>query len=336
MDAGLVIAVALAVTFAVTNGLHDAANAIATLVATRAARPGQAILLASVFNLLGPFVLGAAVADTIGGIVSVSPADAIGVIGAGLAAAVAWNLITWRFGIPSSSGNALVGGLVGASVLEGGIHAVNWGGMDGIHPVGVFGTLIALAVSPVLGALGAFLVITGLRHTANRATRRWVPPVRSAQWVTSAALAFSHGANDAQKSVGVIAALLLADGQVQTLSAPTWAELACAVALTAGTALGGWRIIRTVGRRIYRISAIDGLSSQTASAGVILGASIVGGPTSTTQVVASSVVGLGLGRKRLHHVHWLIVRQMGLAWLITIPITALLAAAFYGVEQWLV
>ena len=284
---------------------------------------------------MGPLVIGAAVADTIAGIVSVSASDAIGVIGAGLAAAVAWNLITWRFGIPSSSGNALVGGLVGASLLEGGIHAVNWGGMDGIHPVGVIGTLIALAVSPVLGALGAFLVIVGLRRIAHRATRRWVPPVRSAQWVTSAALAFSHGANDAQKSVGVIAALLLATGHVQTLSAPIWAEVACAVALTAGTALGGWRIIKTVGRRIYRISAFEGLSSQATSAGVILGASLVGGPTSTTQVVASSVVGVGLGRKRLRHVHWLIVREMGLAWLITIPATAVLAAAIYGAEQWL-
>ena len=151
----------------------------------------------------------------------------------------------------------------------------------------------------------------------------------------SAALAFSHGANDAQKSVGVIAALLLADGRINSLSAPTWAIVACAAALTAGTSLGGWRIIRTVGRRIYRIASIDGLASQTASSGVILGASFLGGPTSTTQVVASSVVGVGLGRRRLHHVHWAIVRQMGIAWLVTMPITGLLAAAIYGVEQWL-
>src|SRR6266536_2460880 len=146
MDAGLVVAVLLAVAFAVTNGLHDASNAIATLVATRAARPGQAIVLASVFNLIGPLVIGAAVADTIGGIVTVAPSAAVAVIGSGLAAAVAWNLLTWRYGIPSSSGNALVGGLVGASLIQGGIHAVRWGGMNGLHPVGVFGTLIALAI----------------------------------------------------------------------------------------------------------------------------------------------------------------------------------------------
>ena len=148
MDAGLAIAVFLALGFAVTNGLHDASNAIATLVATRAARPSQAIVLAAFFNLLGPLLLGAAVADTIGGIVTVSPSEAIAVIGSGLAAATAWNLTTWRLGLPSSSGHALVGGLVGAAVVEGGVHAVNWGGMDGLHPVGVFGTLIALAVSP--------------------------------------------------------------------------------------------------------------------------------------------------------------------------------------------
>ena len=151
METGLVIAILLAIGFSITNGLHDASNAIATLVATRAATPLQGILLASVFNLLGPLLLGAAVADTIGGIVTVAPSAATEVIGSGLAAAVTWNLLTWRWGLPSSSGHALVGGLVGAALAEGGIAAVQWGGLDGLHPVGVFGTLIALAVSPLLG-----------------------------------------------------------------------------------------------------------------------------------------------------------------------------------------
>ena len=336
MDAGLAIAVLLALAFAVTNGLHDASNAIATLIATRAARPLQGLLLATVFNMLGPFLVGAAVADTIGGIVKVDSTAAIAVIGAGLAAAVTWNLITWRLGLPSSSGHALVGGLVGAAVVEGGTGAVLWGGLDGWHPVGVFGTLIALAVSPLLGGLAALLVVRTLRRLARRATPRWGTQLRAGQWVMSAALSFSHGANDAQKAVGVIAALLVADGQIDSLGAsPKWATLACAVALTAGTALGGWRIIRTVGRRIYRIKSIDGLASQTAPAGVILGASFAGAPTSTTQVVASSVVGVGGGRRRWHHVHWAIVRQMGFAWLITMPITALLAAGAFGVWEWL-
>jgi len=330
MDTEVALAVLLAIGFAVTNGLHDAANAIATLVATRAARPGQAIVLASVFNMLGPLLIGAAVADTIGGLLSVSSSVATEVIASGLAAAIAWNLITWRLGLPSSSGHALVGGLVGAGLVEGGLNAINWGGMDGLHPVGVFGTLIALAISPVLGALGGLLVVRGLRTLARRGTRRWRGPINGGQWVMSAALSFSHGANDAQKAVGVIAALLLAAGETETLSAPTWATVACATALTAGTALGGWRIIRTVGRRIYRIQQIEGLASQTASSGVILGASLLGAPTSTSQVVASSVVGIGAGRRRLHHVNWSVVRQMGLAWLITMPVTAVLAAVILG------
>jgi len=330
MDTGLAVAVLLAIGFAVTNGLHDAANSIATLVATRAARPGQAIVLAAVFNMLGPLLIGAAVADTIGGLLSVSASVASEVIASGLAAATAWNLVTWRLGLPSSSGHALVGGLVGAGLVEGGLSAINWGGMDGLHPVGVFGTLIALAISPVLGGLGGLLVIRGLRRLVRRGTRRWHGPINGGQWVMSAALSFSHGANDAQKAVGVIAALLLAAGETETLSAPTWATVACAIALTVGTALGGWRIIRTVGRRIYRIQQIEGLASQTASSGVILGASLLGAPTSTSQVVASSVVGIGAGRRRLHHVNWSVVRQMGLAWLITMPATAVLAGVTLG------
>ena len=179
-------------------------------------------------------------------------------------------------------------------------------------------------------------MIRTLRRLAHRATRRWHGPVGGAQWVTSAALAFSHGANDAQKSVGVIAALLLATGHVHTLAAPKWVAVICAIALTSGTALGGWRIIRTVGRRIYRIQPIEGLSSQTASASVIFGASLLGAPTSTTQVVASSVAGIGVGRKRLHHIHWALVRQMGIAWIVTMPVTAALAAVVLVMVRWLV
>lgn len=324
MDAGFVLAVAAALVFALTNGFHDASNAIATLVATRAARPLQAVLLAAVFNMLGPFLVGTAVADTIGGIVTLDPSATIRVVGSGLIAAVSWNLTTWWLGLPSSSGHALVGGLVGAGLVEGGLGAILWGGLDGLRPVGVFGTLIALAVSPPLGALAALLLIRALRSIGKRATRRWHGPVRGGEWAMSAALAFSHGANDAQKSIGVVAALLLADGRTDTLSAPIWATVGCAGALTIGTALGGWRIVETVGRRIYRLQPIEGLVSQTASAGVILGASIVGGPVSTTQVVASSVVGVGAGR-RWRHVRWVVVRQMLLAWVTTIPVTAALA-----------
>ena len=183
--------------------------------------------------------------------------------------------------------------------------------------------------------LGALLAIRVLRRLARRATLRWEAPVSGGQWVTAAALAFSHGANDAQKAIGVIAALLLANGRISSLAAPTWVTVACAAALTAGTALGGWRIIRTVGRGIYRFQPIEGLASTAASAGVIFGASLVGAPTSTSQVVASSVVGVGGGRWRWRHVHWEVVREMGVAWLITLPITAGLAALVFELWRWL-
>ena len=335
MDAGLVVAIVLAVAFVLTNGFHDAANSIAALVATRVATPLQAIVLASTFNLLGPLLLGAAVADTIGGIVTVPSAAANQVIGAGLAAAVTWNVATWSRGLPSSSAQALVGGLVGAALAEGGVHAVNWGGLEGGRPVGVVGTLISLAISPPLGALAALVVIRALRRLAQRATRRWSAPTRLGEWVTAAALAFSHGANDAQKAIGVIAALLLASGRITTLSAPIWVTVVCSAALTAGTAFGGWRIIRTVGRGIYRFQLIEGLASTGASAGIIFGASLLGAPTSTSQVVASSVVGVGGGRRRWRHVHWEVVRHMGVAWLITLPSTAVLAALVFELWQWL-
>jgi PiT family inorganic phosphate transporter len=228
-----------------------------------------------------------------------------------------------------------VGGLVGAALVVGGADAIRWGGLDGIHPVGVLGTLIALAVSPLLGGLVALAVIRGIRTLARRATRRWAGPVRAGQWATAAGLALSHGANDAQKSAGVLAALLVADGRIARVAPPTWSELVCATALTVGTALGGWRIVRTVGRGIYRIRPVDGLASSAAAAGVILGASLVGGPVSTTQVVASSVVGVGGGRRRWHHVHWAVVRHMGLAWLITMPATAALGAVAVVIWRWL-
>ncbi|HYB26510.1 MAG TPA: inorganic phosphate transporter [Solirubrobacteraceae bacterium] len=331
MDAGFVIAIALALAFAVTNGLHDAANSMAALVATRGATPLQAIVLASVFNLLGPLLLGAAVADTIGGIVTVSPSAANQVIGAGLAAAVAWNVATWRRGLPSSSAQALVGGLVGAAIAEGGVDAVNWGGLQRGHPVGVLGTLIWLAIAPPVGALAALLVIKGLRGLAHRATRRWSAAVRAGQWASAAALAFSHGANDAQKAVGVIAALLLANGRISSLAAsPRWVILASATALTAGTALGGWPIIRTVGHRIYRIHSMEGLASTAASAGVLFAGSVVGAPLSTSQVVASSIVGVGGGRSRWHHVHWEVVGYLLAGWAITLPVTGVLAAAIFA------
>ena len=323
----LALAVAIAIAFALTNGFHDAANAIATLVATRGARPGQAIALSAVFNMAGALLVGTAVADTIAGIVTVTPGEAVEVIGAGVLAATLWNVLTWWRGLPSSSAHALVGGLVGSALAEAGTGAVQWGGMDGWKPVGVFGVLIVLAVSPLIGLVAGFGIVRLDGRLLRRASRRVKHPIRRAEWAMSAALSFGHGANDGQKAMGVIAALLLASGHLDSLTVPLWVKLACGAALTIGTAMGGWRIIRTIGRRIFRLAAIDGFASQSASVAVIFPSTFLGAPISTTQVVASSVVGVGGGRRRWHHIRWTVVRSIALAWLLTLPSSALLGAA---------
>jgi len=323
---GLELAIAVSIAFALTNGFHDAANAIATLVATRGARPGQAIAIATVFNMLGALLVGSAVADTIAGIVTVPANEAVAVIGSGVLAATSWNLLTWWRALPTSSAHALVGGLVGAALAEGGLQAVQWGGLDGWKPVGVFGVLIALAVSPLLG-LGFGLGFSRLEaRLLRRASGRIKAPIRASEWVMSAALSFGHGANDAQKAMGVIAALLLATGHLDTLSVPLWVKFVCGAALTAGTAMGGWPIVRTIGRRIFRLSTIDALASQSASTAVVLPATYLGAPVSTTQVVASSVVGVGGGRQRWRHVRWNVVRSIAFAWLLTLPASAALGS----------
>jgi PiT family inorganic phosphate transporter len=326
VDGGLVLAILVALVFAATNGLHDAANAIATLVGTRAATPRAAVVVAVVGNVIGPLVLGQAVADTVAGIVTVPSSQVVGVLGAALTGAVAWNLLTWWRALPSSSGHALLGGLVGSALAVGGTDALNWGGFDGVRPVGVIGVTVVLALAPVAGFLAGLVCERGARRGAPRLTRRARGPVRAGQWVMSGGLAVTHGANDAQKSVGVIAALLVAGGALHSLSAPTWVELSAGAALTLGTAFGGWPIVRTIGRRIVRLRPIDGLASQSASTAVLFAASVAGAPVSTTQVVASSVVGVGGGHRRWRHVRWPLVRAMLLAWLVTVPASAMLAA----------
>jgi PiT family inorganic phosphate transporter len=271
-------------------------------------------------------VIGSAVADTIAGIVTVPASEAVRVIGAGVLAATLWNLLTWWRGLPSSSAHALVGGLVGSAFAEAGLSAIRWGGLEGIKPVGIAGVMIALAVSPVIGFGFGLLFARLNRRLLTRATRRVRSPIRASEWAMSAALAFGHGANDAQKAMGVLAALLLASGHISSLTVPLWVKLTCGGALTLGTATGGWRIIRTIGRRIFHLASIDAFSSQSASTAVVLPATFVGAPISTTQVVASSVVGVGGGRRRWRHVRWSVVRSIAYAWLLTLPGSAALGA----------
>ncbi|HXJ62643.1 MAG TPA: inorganic phosphate transporter, partial [Actinomycetota bacterium] len=220
-------------------------------------------------------------------------------------------------------------------MVEVGPSAVNWGGMNGLHPEGVVGTLIAMALAPVIGFAVALAVERIALRALRRATSRVTGVVMRSQWVTSSWLAFSHGSNDASKAVGIVFALQLARNPDQT-GAATWVKIACAVALTLGILLGGWRIVRTIGRRIFRLRPLDGLVSQASSAGVVLGASLFGAPISTTQVVSSSVVGIGAGRRRYGHVGWVVTIEIAVGWITTLPAAALLAALSLPLWRWVV
>ncbi len=325
-DPTLVLAILMAFAFALTNGFLDAANSIATLVATRIARPLPAVVMAAVFNLIGPLFVGAAVANTVGKLVTVNPSHSVTVIGAGLTGAVLWNMAAWRRNLPSSSSHALVGGLVGAAILDSGTDSVNLGPVQEGHLYGVLGVLVGLVVATCLGFAVALVLERVLLRATRRASARMRGPVRSVQWATSAFLAFSHGSNDAQKTVGIIAGLLFASGNATSLVAPLPVILGASIAMTVGTAFGGWGIIKTVGQRIFPIRSLDGLVSQTSSASVIFAASLVGAPVSTSQVVSSSIVGIGVGRSRWRHVSWEVVREIALSWLVTMPAAGLIAA----------
>jgi PiT family inorganic phosphate transporter len=322
VSAELIAAIVVTVAFTFTSGVHDAADAVATLVATRAARPGPALLMTIACTMVGPLLLGAAVAGTVEDLLALPDSMVVAVIGAALTGAVVWNVVSWRMGLPSSSTHALVGGLVGAALLAQGTGAVSWGTLAFV--------LAGLVATPLLG----FLVgLTGQRaasRSLRRANTRVRQPVRWGQWVGSATLSVGHGANDAAKSAGVIVVLLVATGHAQGSTAPLWVTLLAAASLTLGTAAGGWQIVRTVGMQIYRLRLLDGFVSQTGSSLLVLGASAVGAPVSTSQVVASSVAGVGSGR-RWHHVNWLSIRDIGIAWLLTMPACATLAAVTYPV-----
>jgi PiT family inorganic phosphate transporter len=331
----VVLGVGMALAYALLNGVNDAAAAVAMPIVTRVARPGSAIAVAAGFNFLGPFVLGTAVADTIAGIVEVEGDVGVAIVGAGLTAAVAWCAVGWRRGLPTSAGHALIGGLAGAAIAADGVSGVNWGGVDGLKPTGVLGALFALLFSVVLGLGGGLIVDRLVRRGLRRASKAVEPTVAKGQWAAAAALAFGHGANDAAKSTGAIAAILVAAGIESSDTVPFWATLAAAGALTVGTAFGGWSIVRTIGRRLVRVRTVDGLVSESSSAVVVLASTLVGAPVSTTQVLASSVVGSGLGRRRGRHVRWGIAGRIALSWIVTLPVSAAGAALLLPIWRWL-
>jgi PiT family inorganic phosphate transporter len=330
----IVVVVLLAAAFAVANGVHDAGNAIAAPVITRAMRPGPAVVFAAIFHIVGALVVGTAVAATVAGIVLVPSSQMLGVLAAAILGALLWNLFTLRLGLPCSSGHCLVGALAGAAIAEGGLSAVRWGGLNGLHPVGVFGSLLWLLLSSAVALPLALLTIRLARRALKGASRAVERPVRRGELVASAGLAFAHGSNDAQKTMGLMTAALVAHHDLARFVVPFWVELASALLLTFGTLLGGWQVVRTLGRRIYRIRPLDGLVSQSSSGLIVLVASLVGAPISTSDVVAPAVVGVGSG-ERWRHVRWSVVGEIGLAWLVTLPVSGALGALFVVLWRWL-
>ncbi len=336
----LVLATVMAVlVFDFTNGFHDASNMLATLIASRAMTPAQAIILVAFFTVLGPILGGTAVADTIGSIVSIgelAKVDALAIVFCGVSGAIGWNILTWWFGIPSSSSHALVGGLAGVVMLSSGAQDVAWGftELGQGHLTGLTKVLMALLLSPIVGFLAGFLVHKTMHFVLRAARPRMNIYLQRSQWVTAAALAFSHGANDAQKGMGIITLILVLSGYLQSFIVPFWVILLSASTITLGTLLGGWRIVRTIGFGIYKIRPLHGLDAQLASAGVIMAASLLGGPVSTTHVVSTSIMGIGAS-ERPRAVHWLKAKEIMFTWLLTIPGSAILACSLYELTHWL-
>jgi len=315
--------VLLALFFDFSNGFHDAANVVATIITTRALSPKKALVIAAICEFIGPFLFGTAVAQTIGkNIIDVSAFDptalriSVALIMAALVGAIMWNLITWFFGLPSSSSHALIGGMVGAVLVAYGSGKILWGG--------VLYVVSSLVISPLLGLIFGMLFLKITFRIFRNATPKVNYFFNRMQIPSSIALALSHGANDAQKSMGLITLSLVVLGFSPTFHIPLWVVASCSAAIALGTASGGWRIIKTMGSKIYRLRSVHAFCAQTASATVILGAALVGGPVSTTHVVSSSIMGVGAGQ-RMSAVRWGVAKNIILAWFITIPASAVMA-----------
>jgi len=293
----VVVVVIMALSFDFINGFHDTANAIATSVSTKALTPRKAIILASTMNLVGALTF-TGVAKTIGGKIA-NPFElenGLVVIMAALLAAIAWNLITWYFGIPSSSSHALIGSLVGAVIAAAGLSSVNFTGLLTILQALIISPLAAFSIGYVIMSLLRFIFKNSNPQKVNRG-------FRSMQIITAAFQAFSHGTNDAQKSMGIITFALIAGGMQQTLDVPLWVKVSCALAMALGTSIGGWKIIKTVGSKIIKLQPISGFASDLTSASIIIGATLLGQPVSTTHVISSAIMGVG-SAKRLSSVKW--------------------------------
>ncbi len=320
-EAVLVLVIFVALTFDFLNGFHDAANSIATVVSTRVLTPQQAVVWAAFFNFAAAFVLGTAVAKTIGkGMIDIQVVTQ-DVILAGLLGAIFWNLVTWYYGLPVSSSHALIGGYAGAAVAKAGFSAIIASGW--VKP------LAFIVLAPMIG----FILALVLTISATWIFRRWQPYkldklFRKLQLLSAAVYSLGHGGNDAQKTMGIITGLLFAAGRIDQFEVPLWVEIVSYSAISLGTLFGGWRIVKTMGSKITKLTPFGGFCAETAGAITLIGATFGGIPVSTTHTITGAIVGVG-ATKRLSSVSWGIAGRIVWAWIITIPISALVAAAAY-------
>lgn len=325
LSTGLFAVIFLALAFDYINGFHDTANAIATSVSTRALSPKQAIWMAAALNFLGA-LFSTGVAKTIGGdiVKSASMVDQQ-VITAALIGAIVWNLLTWWYGIPSSSSHALVGGIIGAVVAGRGWDPLNLAGIEKIF--------LSLVISPIVALIvGYFFLILMMWLFRGFPPHALSVGFARAQIGTAALIAFSHGSNDAQKAMGIITLALLSAGEISSLDVPTWVKFACALSMSLGTAVGGWKIIKTMGTGIARLEPFSGCAVELTSSLVIFTATLLHLPVSTTHVVSGSIMGIGASN-RIRSVRWGVARQMLMAWVLTIPLSALASGLIYYVSQ---
>ena len=302
------------------NGFHDSSNIVATVISSRALRPRIALYLTGIAEFSAPFIFGVAVATTVGKDLIEPSAVNQEVIIAAVLSAIMWNILTWFIGIPSSSSHALVGGMLGAAILVEGVGVVQLPGLIKI--------LVALFISPPLGLITGYILMNVILRLFQDATPRINMVFKRMQILTSIGLALSHGTNDSQKTMGIITLGLVAAGYQKTFQVPVWVIAASAGSIALGAALGGWRLISTLGGKIFKIRPVHAITSQMASASVILSAALLGGPVSTTQVVSSAIMGAGAA-ERVSKVHWMVARDMIYTWVFTIPATGISAALIY-------
>jgi PiT family inorganic phosphate transporter len=319
----LIIAViVLALGFDFLNGIHDSSNIVATVISSRALPPRFALSMTAVAEFTGPLIFGVAVANTIGNEVVAAKAINLQVLLAALTSAILWNLLTWYLGFPSSSSHALIGGFIGAVVMGAGWKAV--------QIPGVMKIIIALFTSPFIGFVFGAAVLKLIVLLSWNAKPRINGFFKRSQIITTLALALSHGANDAQKTMGIITLALVTGGYLSVFEVPLWVIILSGGMIALGTSVGGWRLIRTLGRKFYKIRPVDAFASQVASAVVILTASLFGGPVSTTQVVSTTIMGVGAA-ERVNKVRWTVAQEIATAWLLTIPASGLVAAGIFWI-----